>query len=97
MQDVDGVSRYIDPLVHQYTITASRLRTEEVTIRPFASSFDVFHHCNNTCHVTASDALSISITIASSPSIPTIYHIPITCSTIFSFLSVHPTQHQATE
>ena len=36
MQDVDSVSRYLDPLVHQYTITSSRLHIEDVTIRSFA-------------------------------------------------------------
>ena len=40
MQDVDSISRYLDPLVHQYTITASRLHIKDVTIRLFAYSFD---------------------------------------------------------
>ena len=74
MQEIDSVSRYINPLVHQYTITASRLHTEDVTIHPFAYSFDVFIRSNITRHVTASDALSISITTSSIPPIPTLYH-----------------------
>ena len=97
IQDVDGVSQYIDPLIHRYTITASRLHTENVTERPFVYSFDVFHRCNNPRHVTASNTLSISITIALNPSIPTLYHIPIKFSTIFSIRPVLPIEHQATD
>ena len=97
IQDVDGISRYIDLLVHQHTITTSRLHTEDVTERPFAYSFDVFHRCNNQRHVTASNVLSISITIATNPSIPTLYHTPIKFSTIFSIRPVFPIKHQATD
>ena len=97
MQDIEGVSRYIDPIVHQYTIIASSLLAEDVTIHLFAYSFDVFHRCNNPRHVTASDVLSISITTGSSVSIPTLYQTPIKFSTIFSFRSIHPIQHQETE
>ena len=88
MEDVDGISRYIDPLVHQYTIIASRLHTEDVSIRPFAYSVDVFHHCNNQRHVITSNVLSISTTITSIPSIHLLYHTPIKFSTICSFSSV---------
>ena len=97
MQDVDGVSRYSDLLVHRYTITASRLHAEDVTERLFVYSFDVFHSCNNLRHVTASDALSVSITIATHPSISTIYHTPIKFSTIFSICPVLAIEHQSTD
>ena len=93
MQDVDGVSRFIDPLVHWYTITASRLHTEDVTERPFVYSYDVFHSCNNPRHVTASDALSISFTIATHPSLPILYHTPIKLCTIFSISPVLPIEN----
>ena len=93
IQDVDGVSRYIYPLIHWYTITASRLHVENVTERPFAYSFDVFHSYNNPRHVTASDALSISITITTYPFIPILYHTPIKFSTIFSIRPVIPIEH----
>ena len=73
MQDFDGISRYINPLIHQYTITASRLHIEDVAIRPFAYSVDDFIRSSNARHVTTSDALSSSITISSIPSIPTLY------------------------
>ena len=86
MQDVDGVSWYIDTLVHQYTINASRLHAEDATIRQFAYSFDIFHRCHNPRHVTAPDALSISITIFSSPSIPTLYHSSIKFLPFFPFV-----------
>ena len=97
IQDVDGVSQYIDLLVHQYTIFASCLHAESVTIRPFAYRFDGFHRCINPRHVTASDDLSILITTVFGPFIPTLYHTLIKFSTICSFRSVHPIQHQNTE
>ena len=74
MQEIDSVSRNIDPLVHQYTITASRLHTEDVTIRPFVYSFDVFIRSNSTRHIAASDTLTIFIITSSIPPIPTLYH-----------------------
>ena len=97
IQDVDGVSRYIDPLVYRYTITASRLHAEDITERPFVYSYDVFHSCNNPRYVNASDALSISITIATNPSIPTLYHTLIKFSTIFSICPVLRIEHQSTD
>ena len=75
MQDVDGVSRHIDPLVYRYTITTSSLYAEDVTERLFAYSFDVFYRCNNPRNVTASDALSISITISINPSISLLFFL----------------------
>ena len=62
MKDIDDVSRYIDSLVYQYIITVSRLHTKDITIRPFAYSFDVFIRSNKPSHVTAFGALSVSIT-----------------------------------
>ena len=94
IQDVDGVSRYIYPLVHPYTVIASRSLAKDVTIRPYAYSFDVFYRYNNPRHVTTSNVLFISITIACSPSVPTLYYTLIKYSTIFSFCSIHPIQHQ---
>ena len=97
IQDIDGLSRYIDHLVHQYTIITSRPHKEDVTIRSFVYSFYVFIHYNNPCHVTASDALYISITTSSTPSIPTLYHSPIKFSTVCNFGSVPIISHQDTE
>ena len=97
IQDSDGVSRYIDPLVHWYTITASRLHAEDVTERPFTYSYDVFHACNNPRHVIASDALSISITITTHPSIPILYHTPIKFSAMFSIRPVLLIEHHFTD
>ena len=87
MKDVDIISRCVDPLVDQYNMTYIRLHSEDVTKRPFAYSFDVFARCTNTRHVSASDALSISITTASITSISALYHSHI----IFLqyFLSIH--------
>ena len=88
IKDGDSVSRYIDPLVYQYIITASRLHKKYVTTRPFAYSFDVFIRCNNSRYVTTSDVLSVSITTSSVTSIPIIYHIPIKNYPIFNLSSV---------
>ena len=77
MKDVDSISRCVDPLVHQYNMTDVRLHSEDVTKRPFAYSYDVFTRCTNPRHITASDALSISITTASITSISALYYSPI--------------------
>ena len=97
MQDVNDVSCFIDPLVHQYTIATSPLHIGNVTIRPFAYSFDVFSRCNNSRHVTASDTLSISITSSSILSLHTLYHTPLNFSTVCNFGSVPIIYHQDTE
>ena len=89
MLDVDGLARFMDPLVHRYTITASRLYTEDVTERPFAYSYDVFHSCNNPRHVSASDALSLPITTSSITSISALYHSPIKFSPVFP-ITINP-------
>ena len=54
MKDVYGISRYVDYLVYQYIIIASRLYSADVVTRPFTYSFDIFIRCNNSRHVTIS-------------------------------------------
>ena len=83
--DDDDVSRYVDSLVYQYIINASRLHTEYVTIRQFACIFDVFIRFNNPLHDTTSGALSLSITTLLFPLIPTLYHTPMKISIICNF------------
>ena len=52
MKDVDSISRCVDPLVHQYNMTAIRLHSEDITKHPFAYSFDVFYslHQPTSCY-----------------------------------------------
>ena len=88
-KDIDNISRCVDPLVHQYNITDVRLHSENITKRPFAYSFNIFTRCTNPRHVTASDALSISITTSSISSISALYHSPIKFSPVFP-ISIHP-------
>ena len=76
MKDVDTISRYVDPLVHQYNMTAPRCQVKDVTKRLFAYRFDIFIRYINPRHVKASDTLSISITISSITSISTLYYSP---------------------
>ena len=88
MKNVDSISRYVNPLVHQYNMTAIRLHSKDFTKRPFAYCFDVFTRCTNPGHVTASDTLSISITTTSITSFSALYHSPIKFSPVFS-ISIH--------
>ena len=55
MNDVDGLSRYIDILIHRYPTQASRMHLADIAKRPFAYSFDSFIFCSNPRRVTASD------------------------------------------
>ena len=47
MKDVDSISRYVGPLVHQYNMTTVRLHSEDDTKRPFTYNFDIFARCTN--------------------------------------------------
>ena len=82
MKNIDNISRCVDPFVHQYNMTAVHLHSEDITKRPFAYSFDIFARCTNPRYVSASDALSISITIASITSIYALYRSPIKFSLV---------------
>ena len=62
MEDIDVISRYVNPLIYQYIIPASRLHSANVVTRSFVYTFDVFIRWNNPRPVTASNVLSISIT-----------------------------------
>ena len=77
MKDVDTISRYVDPLVHQYNMTAPRFQVKDITKRLFVHRFDIFIRYINPRHVKVSDTLSISITISSITSISTLYYSPL--------------------
>ena len=84
MIDIDAVSRYVDPLVYQYNMTAARFHIKDVTERTFAYSFDIFIHRTSPRHVKYSDVLSISITTVSITSIFAIHHsLPIKFPSVF--------------
>ena len=89
VKDVDSISRCVDPLIHQYKMTAFRLHSEDVTKRSFTYNFDAFARCTNPRHFSVSDALSISTTTASITSFSTLYHSPIQFSPVF-LISIHP-------
>ena len=42
MKDVDGVCRYIDPLIRRYLFDAAAMRSDDIALRIFAYNFDVF-------------------------------------------------------
>ena len=83
MKDVDGISRYVDPLVRQYNMIATCLHIDDVTKRPFAYSFDVFISSTNPRHVVSSSVLSISITTVSITPNFALSHSPIKFSPVF--------------
>ena len=73
IKDFDGVSRYIDPLVHQSIMTAAHLHINNGTNRSFAFSVGGFIRCIVPRHVTASNTLSMlpsHFTPTSFPSFP---------------------------
>ena len=82
MKNTNGVSRYVDSLLYQYIITASRLYSEDVVTRPFAYNFEVFIRCNKPRHVTVFDAIPISINTLSITSIVS-FLIPQSNSLLF--------------
>ena len=94
---VDSVSRYIDPLVYQYTITTFRLHTEDIIIRRFAYTFDFFIRCHDPSHVIASDTLSNFIATSTILSLYTLYYNPMKLSTACKFCSIPIISHQDTE
>ena len=83
MKDVDGISRYVDPLVRQYNMIVTCLHIDDVTKRPFAYSFDVFISSTNPRHIVSSYVLSISITTESITPNFALYHSPIKFSPVF--------------
>ena len=46
-----AVSRYIDPLIHKYLVTAFNMRTDDIQLRPFAYDLDAFFNCFNPHHL----------------------------------------------
>ena len=42
MKDVDGVSRYIDPLIRKYLVVVFIMSTDDIRLPPFAYNVDVF-------------------------------------------------------
>ena len=46
MKDVDGLRRHIDIIIHRYLVQANRMRVNDVTLRPFAYSYDSFNICS---------------------------------------------------
>ena len=54
MKDVDGISRHNDPLIHRYIVQANHTRTDDMAIRLFSYSCDLFFTCFNTYCGTSS-------------------------------------------
>ena len=98
MKDIDTCSRHINTLIHQYLVSAYSICYSDILFRCYAYSYDVFHHCSNPHHVTASStsliATSSSVTFPSilhycslqflqSPSLVNLSTQPLTTSPIF--------------
>ena len=88
MKYIDGVSRYVNPLVYQYIITASRLHSENIVARQFSYSFNVLIRYNNHRHLTASNILFISITNSSIFSFVIFILLPDQVLYVFNFGSI---------
>ena len=83
MKDVDGLIRHIDIFIHCYLTQAGRIRLSNITLRPFAYSFNSFNSCSNPRRVTASDitvTTEISLTF---PPLTIINHAPIHFTSTF--------------
>ena len=67
MKDLDDLSLHIYILIHRYFTQASSMRLADITLRPFAYSFDSLISCSNPRRVTTSD---ITITTEWSSTLP---------------------------
>ena len=77
MKDADGLSRYIDVLIHCYFAQAARVRADNVVQRPFVYSYDAFNTCSSPRRITPSDVTIVTKQSSLLPAHSIIYHSPI--------------------
>ena len=77
MNGMYAVSRYIDPLIHKYLVTAFNMRTDDIRLRPLSYNFDVFLHCSNPRHVCDTYILLEHTTVSIVPTPHIFYHSPV--------------------
>ena len=85
MEDIDGIYRRIDPLIHRYLIEAAAMCSADIRLRPFAYNFDVFSSCSNPRHVPFADNYSTHNTVSTIPTPSALYHYPVLLSTKLQF------------
>ena len=91
MKDVDGVCRYIDPLIYRYLVDATTMRSNDMALRPFASNFDVFSQCSNPRNFLHHGVISDTVTVSDVLTFSVLYHYPIRFSSnLHSFLTRSP-------
>ena len=77
IKDDDGLSKYIDILIHRYLTQASHIRPTDIAQRPSAYSFDSFISCSNPCRITTSDITITTETSSIFSPLSIIHHSPI--------------------
>ena len=76
MKDINVLSRNINSIIHQYLVTASIIRCDDLKSRSFGYNYDLFHSCSNPYHVKG----SATTLLPTSPYFPVpsiLYHIPL--------------------
>ena len=74
MKDADGLSRYIDVLIHCYFAQAAHVRADDVVQRPFVYSYDAFNTCSNPRRITTSNVTIVTTLYYLLPALSIIHH-----------------------
>jgi len=77
MEDVDGLSQHIDPLIHRYLVQAYTIRAADTAQRPFAYFHDTFTYFSNPRRVVASDTTVVTRSSSTPPLLPIVHHSSI--------------------
>ena len=87
MNGMYAVSRYIDPLIHKYLVTAFNMRTDDIRLRPLSYNFDVSLHCSNFRHIYDTDLLPEHTTVSTVPTPLVLYHSAVCFSLSISSIN----------
>ena len=74
MEDVDGLSQHIDPLIHRYLVQAYTIRAADTAQRPFAYFHDTFTYFSNPRRVVASATAVVTTSSSNLPPLFIVHH-----------------------
>ena len=78
MKDVDGLSRYIDPLICRHLVQAYYIPANNNVLRPYDYCRDTFTNCYNSRRITASDTTVVTKLSSLILSLSIVHHSPST-------------------
>ena len=87
MNDIDGILRHIDSLIHKYFTIVFIIRTNDIHLRSFAYNFNVLFTYSNLRHVKHTDILPEYTTVSTASNPPVLYHNPVLSLLILSILT----------